>query len=72
MLKAALKLRNHTMWLKMTDCLGVIWPSENRGGKMWAGISLAVLGLAAGIALGLNLPFTMPNAYAKYMSLHRT
>lgn len=36
---------------------------------MWAGIWLAVLGLAAGIALGLNLPFTIPNAYAKYMSV---
>lgn len=39
------------------------------GGKMWAEIWLAVLGLAAGIAIGLNLPFTIPDAYARYISV---
>jgi small basic protein len=36
---------------------------------MWVGIWLAVLGLAVGVVLGLNLPFTIPQAYAKYMSV---
>ena len=36
---------------------------------MWLGVWLAGLGLAFGIALGLNLPVTIPQAYAKYMSV---
>ncbi len=36
---------------------------------MHAGVWLAVVGLALGIILGLNLPFTIPQAYAKYMSV---
>lgn len=36
---------------------------------MWIGIWLAVLGLALGVILGLNLPFMIPQAYAKYMSV---
>lgn len=36
---------------------------------MWIGVLLAAVGLILGIALGLNLPFTVPQAYAKYMSV---
>lgn len=36
---------------------------------MWIGLWLAVFGLALGIILGFNLPITVPQAYAKYMSV---
>ncbi len=36
---------------------------------MWKGIWLAVAGLVLGIIIGLKLPFTIPQAYAKYMSV---
>jgi len=36
---------------------------------MWIGLWLAVLGLGIGITVGLNLPFMVPQAYAKYMSV---
>lgn len=36
---------------------------------MWFGIGLAVLGLAVGVFIGLNVPVVLPQAYAKYMSV---
>jgi small basic protein len=36
---------------------------------MWFGIGLAVLGLAVGVLIGLNVPLVLPQAYAKYMSV---
>lgn len=36
---------------------------------MWLGLLLAVISLAVGIAMGLNLPLVLPQAYAKYMSV---
>lgn len=36
---------------------------------MWIGLWIAGFGLILGIALGLNLPITIPQAYAKYMSV---
>lgn len=36
---------------------------------MWKGVWLAVLGLAIGLVVGLKLPFVIPQAYAKYMSV---
>ncbi|HBC91870.1 MAG TPA: DUF1290 domain-containing protein [Pelotomaculum sp.] len=36
---------------------------------MWLGLWLALISLAAGIAVGLNLPLVLPQAYAKYMSV---
>ncbi|TEB05821.1 hypothetical protein Psch_02862 [Pelotomaculum schinkii] len=36
---------------------------------MWLGLWLALISLAAGVAMGLNLPLVLPQAYAKYMSV---
>ncbi len=36
---------------------------------MWIGIGLAATGLILGVLIGLNLPFALPQAYAKYMSV---
>ena len=36
---------------------------------MWIGLWLAVVGLTLGVVVGLNIPVTLPTAYAKYMSV---
>lgn len=36
---------------------------------MWMGILLAALGLVLGVLIGFNIPVTLPQAYAKYMSV---
>jgi small basic protein len=36
---------------------------------MWKGIWLGIIGLALGIIIGFKLPFIIPQAYAKYMSV---
>ncbi|RDV82910.1 small basic family protein [Ammonifex thiophilus] len=36
---------------------------------MWWGIVLVILGLVVGIALGLNLPLVIPQAYGKYLGV---
>lgn len=36
---------------------------------MWIGLWLAIIGLAVGVMIGLNIPLVLPHAYAKYMSV---
>lgn len=36
---------------------------------MWLGLWLALISLAVGVVIGLNLPLVFPQAYAKYMSV---
>jgi small basic protein len=36
---------------------------------MWLGIWLTVASLVIGVAIGLNLPLVLPQAYAKYLSV---
>jgi small basic protein len=36
---------------------------------MWLGLWLALISLAVGVVLGLNVPLVFPQAYAKYMSV---
>lgn len=36
---------------------------------MWLGLWLAIIGLAAGVFIGLNIPMVLPQAYAKYLSV---
>lgn len=36
---------------------------------MWLGILLTLLGLALGVAIGLNIPMILTKAHAKYLSV---
>lgn len=36
---------------------------------MWLSIWLAVIGLIAGVGIGLNLPLFLPQAYSKYLGI---
>ncbi|OAT81799.1 small basic family protein [Desulfotomaculum copahuensis] len=36
---------------------------------MWAGIWVAVVALALGVLIGLQVPLILPQAYAKYLSV---
>ena len=36
---------------------------------MWAGVALALAGLAVGALVGLNVPMVLPQAYAQYLGL---
>lgn len=36
---------------------------------MWAGIALALAGLAVGALVGLNVPMVLPQVYAQYLGL---
>ncbi len=43
--------------------------SKKGGTSIWIGIVLALLGIAAGVAVGLNVPVVLPQVFAKYLSV---
>lgn len=36
---------------------------------MWLSVWLVVIGLAAGVGIGMNLPLFLPQAYSKYLGI---